>query len=133
MADTRNGIAKVLVVDDEPQIRELLEEFLADQGYTVSVAACGEDALREISRERPDLVFLDLMMPGMSGVETLQRIRERDTGIGVIVVTAVADKKICNGVMELGAHGFITKPIDFDHLETALLMKTVDLASSSAA
>ena len=123
MAGNGKCIAKILVVDDEREVQEIVEEFLTGRGYEVSVASNGEEALRAIEQEKPDVVLLDIVMPGMSGIETMKRIKELNEKTGVIVITAVRDDKVGRGLMELGAYDYITKPIDFDYLETAVLMK----------
>jgi two-component system response regulator (stage 0 sporulation protein F) len=84
---------KILVVDDEESIRELYRAELADEGYDVDLAADGNQALRRLDAYRPDLVTLDVKMPGIDGIETLRRIREKDTTIPVILVTAFGEFK----------------------------------------
>ena len=84
---------KILVVDDEESIRELYRAELTDEGYEVDLAADGNQALRRLDDYRPDLVTLDVKMPGIDGIETLRRIRERDTTIPVILVTAFGEFK----------------------------------------
>ena len=130
--ESREYRERILVVDDESGIRDILQRFLERRGYQVSVASGGEEALQKIEREGPDVVLLDVIMPGMSGVETLNRIREMDESVGVIMVTAVGDEKIGNWTLEHGADDYITKPIDFDYLEMALLVKITMLARDVA-
>jgi len=84
---------KILVVDDEESIRELYRAELTDEGYDVDLAADGNQALRRLDTYRPDLVTLDVKMPGIDGIETLRRIREKDTKIPVILVTAFGEFK----------------------------------------
>jgi two-component system response regulator (stage 0 sporulation protein F) len=84
---------KILVVDDEESIRELYRAELADEGYDVDLAADGQQALRRLESGRPDLVTLDVKMPGIDGIETLRRIREKDATIPVILVTAFGEFK----------------------------------------
>jgi len=84
---------RILVVDDEESIRELYRAELADEGYDVDLAADGIQALRRLEACRPDLVTLDVKMPGIDGIETLRRIREKDTKIPVILVTAFGEFK----------------------------------------
>ncbi len=84
---------RILVVDDEESIRELYRAELADEGYDVDLAADGVQALRCMDACRPDLVTLDVKMPGIDGIETLRRIREKDTTIPVILVTAFGEFK----------------------------------------
>lgn len=105
---------KVLVVDDNPQNMKLLADMLLVEGYAVVTAASGPEALEQVEAERPDLILLDVMMPGMNGYEVCRRIRENPAyGIlPVVMVTALdpAEERI-NG-LEAGADDFLTKPIN---------------------
>ena len=84
---------KILVVDDEQPIRETLEMFLREKGYEVVTSEEGGKALEIVQRERPDIVILDIRLPGMDGLEVLQRIREKTEGIPVIMITAYHDMR----------------------------------------
>jgi DNA-binding response OmpR family regulator len=84
---------RILVVDDEESIRELYRADLAEEGYEIDLAADGLQALHRLASFRPDLVTLDVKMPGIDGIETLRRIRERNTTIPVILVTAFGEFK----------------------------------------
>ncbi|HEX9190812.1 MAG TPA: response regulator [Candidatus Deferrimicrobiaceae bacterium] len=84
---------RILVVDDEESIRELYRAELAEEGYEVDLAADGLQALRRLDAFRPDLVTLDVKMPGIDGIETLRRIRERHPTVPVILVTAFGEFK----------------------------------------
>ena len=80
--------ARILIVDDEPQIRRVLRTTLVSQGYTVAEAKGGDEALEQVREERPDLILLDVNMPGRSGLEVCQEIR-RTSDIPIIVVTGI--------------------------------------------
>jgi len=84
---------RILVVDDEESIRELYRAELAEEGYEVELAGDGLQALRRLDGFRPDLVTLDVKMPGIDGIETLRRIRERNPTVPVILVTAFGEFK----------------------------------------
>ena len=84
---------KILVVDDEESIRELYRVDLAEEGYEVDLAADGLQALRRLELFRPDLVTLDVKMPGIDGIETLRRIREKHPTLPVVLVTAFGEFK----------------------------------------
>ena len=79
---------RILVIDDEESIRKSFLLSLEDTGYDVDTAASGEEGVRSLKKRRPDLVFLDLKMPGMNGVETLKEIRKTDEDVPVYIVTA---------------------------------------------
>lgn len=116
-------MAKVLVVDDEPEAVELLVEFLASKGYEVLTATSGEEALQRVKEDRPHLVLLDIRMPKMNGIEVLRRIREIDPEMGVIMVTAVNEEDVGRKALELGAFDYIVKPLDLKYLERSLWYK----------
>src|SRR6266581_3737500 len=100
---------RVLVVDDEPHIRAVLRGYLEADGFAVCEAADGEEAVRRVRRDAPDLVLLDVMLPGIDGIEALRQVRTF-SGIYVIVVTArteEVDKLVGLGV---GADDYVTKP-----------------------
>jgi CheY-like chemotaxis protein len=107
---------KVLVVDDERQIRDLLKEFLTGEAYEVILASNGKEAIEVTEREHPDVILLDLKMPGIGGIEVCQRLKEEPTTqfIPIIVVTGYVDNKI--HAIEAGADDFIHKPINLSEL-----------------
>ena len=82
---------KILVVDDEENIRELYRDELVEDGYKVELAENGQSALSKFETFRPDLVTLDVMMPGMNGIEVLRRIREKNPSIPVLLLTAFGE------------------------------------------
>lgn len=84
---------KILVVDDEESIRELYRAELADEGYEVDLAADGRQALARLDAFLPDLVTLDIKMPGLDGIEVLRRIREKNATIPVVLVSAFGEFK----------------------------------------
>jgi two-component system, response regulator, stage 0 sporulation protein F len=107
----------LLLVDDEPAVRDLLHEYFEGQGYKVSTAANGELALAAVRAERPDLVMLDIRMPGLDGVEVLRRLRRHDTTLPVVMVTANEDVELARELLDMGAFDYVAKPFDFAHLE----------------
>jgi DNA-binding response OmpR family regulator len=117
---------KILVVDDEPEACDALKEFLSMKGYEVSTAQDGQTALRKIKEYDPQIVLLDVIMPGMNGIEVLQEIKKMDPKIGVIMVTVVTDEAQAKKTLELGAYDYITKPVDLNYLETVVLVKILD-------
>ncbi|MBC7235507.1 MAG: response regulator transcription factor [Chloroflexi bacterium] len=100
---------KILVVDDEERMRSLLKAYLTHEGFEVATAVDGHDALHRVRQEPPDLIVLDLMMPGMDGYEFIRRLKlERD--IPVIILTARVDEADSVLGLELGADDYVTKP-----------------------
>ncbi|MBI5575571.1 MAG: response regulator [Deltaproteobacteria bacterium] len=82
---------KILVVDDEENIRELYRDELSEEGYSVELAENGQAALSKFEKFQPDLVTLDVMMPGMNGIEVLRRIREKNPSVPVLLLTAFGE------------------------------------------
>lgn len=103
---------RILVVDDEPDITALVAYHLAKEGYRVTTAATGADALRSAREERPDLVVLDLMLPGHSGYEVLTELRRRDEtrDVGVLLLTARKEEPDRIKGLSLGADDYLAKP-----------------------
>ena len=125
---------KILVVDDEELIRWSLEQGLTTEGYEVLTAANGEDALEMTREEMPDLIFLDLQLPGIGGMEVLQKVKEINKDITVIIITALGVVEMVVKAMKLGAYNYINKPFNLDELsimvekalETSRLKKEVE-------
>jgi len=114
MADT------VLVVDDEESIREALKTFLTETGYRVIVASHGEEALDLAKKERPQVIILDVKMPGIDGIETCRRLKS-DKGTGVIpVIVATALRETLPEVLDARANDFVTKPFHLTELLTRI-------------
>jgi two-component system phosphate regulon response regulator PhoB len=103
---------RILVVDDEPDITGLVAYHLARAGYRVSTATNGRDALKSAREERPDVVVLDLMLPGVSGYEVLQELRKRKetSEVGIILLTARREEADRIKGLSLGADDYLTKP-----------------------
>jgi DNA-binding response OmpR family regulator len=111
---------KILVVDDEPNMAQLLAEYLTEQGYQVVTAHGGIDALAKIDLEKPQVILLDVRMPGMDGVEVLRRIRSFDTQVGVLMISANDDIDLAKQTIAMGAFDYTLKPVDFAYLSRAV-------------
>lgn len=111
---------RVLIVDDEPVLADILSEHLADRGYETETAVRGEDAIEIAGHRPPDVVLLDITMPGIDGVTVLRRILELDLSVPVIMVTGNGDEAIARETLRLGAFDYITKPVGFDRLDEVL-------------
>ncbi len=116
---------RVLVVDDEPDITALVAYHLAKAGYRVSTAATGKEAIDTATREPPDVIVLDLMLPGLSGYEVLEELRSRPEtrDVGVILLTARREEADRIQGLSLGADDYLTKP--FSPSELALRVKAL--------
>ena len=106
----------VLIVDDDRQVREVLHQIFLASGYDCLVANDGREGLALFRTARPPLTVTDLKMPGMTGIELLQGIREDDSDAAVIVLTGAADVKTAIDSLKLGAYDFIMKPVNIDEL-----------------
>lgn len=111
---------RVLIVDDDRDVREVLVESFRLAGFDVRAAANGLEALLAVKREPPDAVVLDLMMPRLGGVEALKRIRSYNPGIRVLVVTGNIDPELQRQATAAGAAGVFTKPVPASTLISAL-------------
>ena len=118
---------QILVVDDEVAIREVLIEFLSDHGYAATGAENGREALQKVKTIRPQIILLDIAMPGMNGIETLKKLRQEFPSAAVIMISGHADNDMALQALDLGAYDFIQKPLDFRYLERTLLAKIVTL------
>lgn len=106
----------VLVVDDEPLVRDLLVQFLSLRGYRALGVKDGAQALSMVEQAPPDLILLDLMLPGMSGVEVLRRLREKHFNGAIIIVTGSSDEELLEEAWSLHPQEVISKPIDLEKL-----------------
>ncbi len=117
-------LKKVLIVDDEPDFCDALRDLLRSRGFEVAIALSGEEALPAYMQEKPDVVLLDIHMPGMDGLETLQELKVLDQGANVIMVTAIEDDEIVMRAMAEGALDYIIKPVNPYDLVLGLTKKT---------
>ena len=112
---------KILVVDDEKFITLSLKQHLEKEGYEVFTAESGEDGLEVFRTEIPDIILLDINLPGISGLETLEAIRKIDKGVIVVIITAHGDIETAVSTIKLGAYDFVEKPFDINRI--SLLIK----------
>ena len=115
MADqTIREHGSILVVDDEPLVSEVLQEFFADQGYAVDVAATGHEAFRRASSKRPDAVILDMGLPDTTGDQLLTRLRTLDDSMQIVMLTGRLDAAAVHPSVATGAVQYLHKPFDFE-------------------
>jgi DNA-binding response OmpR family regulator len=107
---------EIMVVDDDQDLRESIAEVLSEAGFAVTEASRGEEALEHLAHKNFDLVLLDLIMPGLSGLELMGRIREKSPRMPVIMITAFASVDNAVAAMRQGASDYITKPFRIDAL-----------------
>jgi DNA-binding NtrC family response regulator len=115
----------VLVVDDDPLILQTVSEVLTEEGYRVEQAKSALEAMRTVARTHPQLVLLDIRMPGLDGSQFARELMEHDTSVKIVVMTAASQAK--HWADQIGACGYIEKPFELDDL-----VKTVEKACSSS-
>lgn len=110
-------MVKLLIVDDDQQTCEFLKEFFETRKCVVLTADSGDQALSITKENKPDVVLLDIKMPGMDGLEVLRKIKKFNQEIKVVMVTGVSDTKTKEQAKDLGADDFIEKPLNEQYLE----------------
>src|SRR5208283_232489 len=111
---------KLLLVDDEESLLLLIRDELENSGYDVDTAESGEKALEILSKKKFAIVVLDIVMPGIDGLEVLKNIRQQGLKSKVVLLTGVNELKIARDSLALGANDFLMKPYDFNTLKTCL-------------
>lgn len=111
----------ILIVDDEPGVRSALAGVLSDEGYEVEAVASGEACLERLTRGSIDLVVLDVWLPGMDGLATLARLRERQVDVQVVLISGHGNIESAVRAIKLGAFDFVEKPLSLD--KTVLVVR----------
>ncbi len=114
---------RILIVDDEAPIREVLSTFLNDIGYETYAVADGESAIEWLGQEQPDLILLDVRMPGMSGLEVLRNARQIYPNMPVIMISGYTDEELARQALQEGAYDFFLKPFELSVIEARLFAK----------
>ena len=104
---------RMLIIEDEPDIQACLQDFFSARGFAVTTSFSGEEALERLAKGPADVILLDIMLPGISGMEVLRRIKVLSPRTKVIMVTAMPQPQIRFQAEAAGASGYITKPFDF--------------------
>src|SRR5687768_7216369 len=118
--------ARVLAVDDNPRILDILTEFLEARGYEVATAQNGGDAMMTLATSTFDVVLLDVRMPRVDGIAALRHIRTLHPELPVIMLTGNADIELARSMLKRGAFDYVAKPVDFDHL-----LRVIEAAAAS--
>ncbi|MFZ3168402.1 MAG: response regulator [Candidatus Methanoperedens sp.] len=105
-------IGKILIVDDAPFMRMMLKKILAPSGNELIEAADGSDGVSKYKQHKPDLVFLDIMMPDVDGIECLKQIMAHDSNAKVIICSSIGQQALVNEAIKIGAGDYIIKPFD---------------------
>jgi excisionase family DNA binding protein len=121
-SQTRAARGEILVVDDDVRIREVIKDFIDLQGYRTVTVGSGKEAIKQVEEKHFDLIFLDLVLPDVSGVEVMQKIKEKDRKVVIIIVTGYGDDPIALEAMSLGPLLLIRKP-----LKIADIMEVLDM------
>jgi two-component system OmpR family response regulator len=111
-----NETKAILIVDDEPQIRSMLDRYLAREGYTVMTATSGEEMRIRLAERVPDLVLLDLILPGEDGLELAKQLRANHPSVGIIMLTAKSEEVDKVVGLEMGADDYVPKPFSLREL-----------------
>ena len=132
---TREDVKIVLVVDDDPMIIEMVKDFLESHDYHVISATSGEEALPKAEISKPDVLILDVMMPGMDGYETCSYLRQdaRLSGVPVIMFTAGTDPKFHERAFAAGADFCLNKPFEMERLLNVVSMAAAKKVKPAAA
>jgi DNA-binding NtrC family response regulator len=114
----------ILIVDDDKTVRDFLQRYLLQKGFgQVLSASSGEEAVKKVEDEDIKLVFLDVKMPGMSGIDVLRQIKKIKKEVGVIMITGYPEEDVTQEAIKEGAYDYIIKPFDLAYLELSLLSK----------
>jgi len=122
---------RILVIDDEEEICSLTKSFLTKRNYQVFTANNAAEAINALKTEHPQLVLLDVRLGSVSGMDVLKTIKEIDSNVKVIMVTALNDDENIKEAMSLGANDYITKPFTAAYLNDLLAQKLADLGGGS--
>jgi DNA-binding response OmpR family regulator len=104
---------RMLIVEDEQDICECLSDFFSSRGFTVVSVFSGEEALERLQQEAADVILLDILLPGLSGIEILKRVRTSNPRAKIVMVTSIDQEDVREQAFYYGAAGYVTKPFDF--------------------
>lgn len=109
---------KILVIDDDPNIQEILENILSELGYKINLASDGDQALKRIEQDKPDLILMDIRLPDIDGISLCRQVRQlkETSNIPILMLTALSDVTTYHDAKLFGAVDYIVKPFDLDLL-----------------
>ncbi|MFQ6618273.1 MAG: response regulator [Fidelibacterota bacterium] len=113
---------KILIIDDEEDIRKTLSLFLERRGYGVIEAGDVIDTIKYMNKETPQIIFLDIKLPGLDGIEILKMIKHYDQDIPVIMMSGYATEDMAKESLQLGAFDYVRKPFNMDRIDSILSM-----------
>ena len=114
------GSITLLIIDDDPAACRIFKKILGEEGYSILTATDAVKGLRLIKEKSPEIVFLDIKMPRIDGIELLRRIRKINQDVTVIMLTGFATLDTARKAMELGAHDYVTKPFDLEAIKASI-------------
>jgi len=114
------GKKKILVIEDDREMRSLLQDYLEEEGYAVGCVEDGSEAFRKLAKERSDLIITDIRMPGLSGLDILPGLKQIQPGVSIIVITAFGSEDIQQRVLARGGDAYLEKPLHLEELKTLL-------------
>ncbi len=123
---------KLLIVDDEAEICDFLKSFFEERNYEVKTVSSGQAALQVVDQFKPQVILLDIKMPGIDGVQTLGTLKKKFPRIKVIMVTALETRDKIEECLRLGADNYITKPLSLEYLENDVREKIESLTGTNA-
>ena len=127
--DTASVHGHILLVEDEPRIAQLFSDYLTQRGYKVTAVNNGEEALMQMQLAKPRIVILDILLPGMDGLLTLQQLKAKDPSVAVIVSSGSEDDALMKQAEALGACAYLVKPFNLAKLEAAIITSSLSRPS----
>ena len=121
------AINTILVIEDEEDVRMTLSLFLESKGYTVWGADGVAETVKRLNKAFPDLILLDIMLPGLDGIEILKMIKRYDSNVPVVIMSGYATEETAVRSLQLGAYDYIRKPFDLDQISR--LLSSVEITS----
>ena len=125
MMQNNPGKRRMLIVEDEQDISDCLQTFFSSRGFAVNSAFSGEEAIAHLKEHPADVVLLDILLPGLSGIEVLKRVKEFLPHAKIIMVTGLDQTDLRNQAYRYGAAAYITKPFDFSNTTWAPVLTSV--------